>query len=273
MHSFQKKLYLSGEHSLAYRRSQELHEKTLQTGSFGVVFLHGLMSDMNGTKALFLEEHCRKNHYPFIRFDQTGHGASSGQFTDGTVGVWLRDTLAILDHLTTGPQVLVGSSMGGWIMLLAAEARPDRVAGLVGLAPAPDFTETLVWPQLTEVQKKRVENHGAVDLPCDYSPHPYTLTRNLFQDGRRHLVLNRPISFTGPVRVVHGQKDTDVPWQHSLELSARLATQDVTCTFLKDGDHRLSTPRALYEVGVALDSVMSALENQEEPSQVSCEPT
>lgn len=249
------KLAISEKHSLAYRQSSQPQAPDCA----GVVFLHGLMSDMNGTKALYLEEYCRKNNRPFIRFDQTGHGASSGRFTDGTVSTWLRDTLAVLDQLTTGPQILVGSSMGGWIMLRAAEDRPDRVAGLVGLAPAPDFTEKLIWDQLTEEQKKDVESHGFIDLPCDYSPQPYTFTQHLFQDGRDHLVLNRPIPFVGPVQIVHGQKDADVPWQQSLDLSTRLTTDDITCTFLKDGDHSLSTPHALRTIATSLDAVYSAL--------------
>lgn len=223
----------------------------------GVIFIHGFMSDMDGGKAVFLEEHCRARGVAFVRFDQFGHGRSSGAFEDGSIGRWAEDTVAVLDALSEGPQVLVGSSCGGWLMLLAAMARPDRVAGLVGIAPAPDFTEDLVWPEFTDEQREAVTRDGFVLIPSDYSDQPYTFTKRLFDDGRRNLVLREDIPFDGPVRLLHGQQDTAVPWERSLLLMDRLRSTDVECTFIKGGDHRLSEPHDLARMAHAVDEVVA----------------
>ncbi|MGC2856081.1 alpha/beta fold hydrolase [Novispirillum sp. DQ9] len=223
----------------------------------GVVFLHGFMSDMDGGKALFLERHCRERGLAFVRFDQFGHGKSSGAFEDGSIGRWAEDAVAVLDALTEGPQVLVGSSCGGWLMLLAAMARPKRVAGLVGIAAAPDFTEDLVWPEMSDDQRAAVLRDGLVRIPSEYSDQPYTFTKRLFDDGRRNMVLRDTIPFDGPVRLLHGQKDDAVPWQRSLTLMDRLRSTDVECTFIKAGDHRLSEPHDLARMAHALDEVVA----------------
>lgn len=225
----------------------------------GVVFIHGFMSDMDGGKAVFLERHCIDRGLAFVRFDQYGHGLSSGRFSEGTIGRWAEDTVAVLDDLTEGPQILVGSSMGGWLMLLAALARPERVKGLLGIAPAPDFTEDLTWPQLTVAQKDAIMTDGWVEIPSDYGDQPYIFTKKLFDDGRRHLMLRDRIPFTGPVRILHGQKDDAVPWRRSLDLMSVLASDDVEATFVKDGDHRLSEPHDLARLAATLDGLVARM--------------
>ncbi len=205
----------------------------------GVVFLGGFMSDMTGSKALHLENHCQASGQAFVRFDYSGHGASGGRFQEGTIGRWLGDALTVLDNLTVGPQILVGSSMGGWMMLLVALARPERVAGLVGLASAADFTEDLMWAVFDEDARYRLLEEGAVYVPSDRGA-PYPVTRALIEEGRSHLLLRAPIPLTCPVRLIHGMADPDVPWQTSQRLLEQLAGTDVSLTLLKEGDHRLS---------------------------------
>ena len=206
----------------------------------GIVFLGGFMSDMTGTKAMRLELFCRSRGQQYTRFDYRAHGQSSGEWHDATLGLWLSDALAVIDAVTTGPQVLVGSSMGGWIMLLAALARRDRVAGLIGIAPAPDFVVRMV-EQLTPEMKEALERDGFARRPSIYSEDPYVITRRLLEEGREHLLLNKPIDLTIPVRLLHGLLDDAVPWQLALTVSERLTSTDVRVTFVKTGDHRLST--------------------------------
>jgi pimeloyl-ACP methyl ester carboxylesterase len=169
----------------------------------GVVFLPGFRSDMQGSKALALREHCAATGRALLRFDYSGHGASEGRFEDGTIGQWAADAIAALDALTEGPQLLVGSSMGGWIALLMARARPERVAGLIGIAPAPDFTETLMWPAFTAAQRAEIMERGVLHLPSEYG-EPTPITRALIEDGKRQNVLDAPIPLTCPVRCIVG---------------------------------------------------------------------
>ena len=177
---------------------------------------------MTGTKALFLEDYCRRRGRAYVRFDYFGHGASSGDFALGTIGRWRDDAIAVIDSLTTGPQILVGSSMGGWIMLLAALARPERVAALVGIAGAPDFTEELLWPRLTPAQRETLMRGGQGRAALRIRRGGYLYTRALIEDGRRHLLLGAPIALDMPVRLLHGMRDESVPWQLSLRLAERL---------------------------------------------------
>ncbi|TVS00434.1 MAG: alpha/beta hydrolase [Rhodospirillales bacterium] len=207
----------------------------------GVVFLTGYRSDMTGQKALRLESLCRGQGQAFVRFDYYGHGGSSGAFVDGTIGRWADDAVAVIDALTEGPQVLVGSSLGGWIMVLAALRRPERIAGLVGTAAAPDFTEDIP-AMLSDDQKAVLERDGVVPVYSPYDPEPTPVTRRILEDGRRHLVLTGEIPLHCPVRLIHGMRDPDVPWQTSLKLAAALAATDVEVTLVKEGDHRLSEP-------------------------------
>jgi pimeloyl-ACP methyl ester carboxylesterase len=225
----------------------------------GVVFLGGFRSDMSGSKAVALEAWCRVRRQAFVRFDYFGHGASSGDFTDGTIGRWCEDALAVLDAVTKGPQVLVGSSMGGWIMVLAALARPKRVAALLGVAAAPDFTEDLIPISLTADQKISLERDGVVCLARDHGDDPTPVTQALLEDGRRHLVLRRPLALDLPVRLVHGMKDTDVPWQTSLRLAQMLSGTDVEIALVKDGDHRLSDAPDLERLCNVLGGLLDRL--------------
>jgi pimeloyl-ACP methyl ester carboxylesterase len=221
-----------------------------------IVFLPGFRSDMTGDKATGLATFAAARGQAILRFDYSGHGASDGDFLDGTIGVWAADALAAIDRLTTGNLVLVGSSMGGWIALLTAIVRPDRVRALVGIAAAPDFTQRLMWDSMAPAERLKLIQDGVLHIPSQYGD-PTPITRRLIDDGRNHLVLEHPIPFTGQVRLLHGQADPDVPWEFSLRIAERVVSEDVRIALVKDGDHRLSRPRdlaLLYRtVGALLD--------------------
>ncbi len=225
----------------------------------GVIFLHGLKSDRGGTKAAHLMQHCQNRNTPFVTFDMFGHGESSGDFVQGSISHWTGDALAILDELTTGPQILVGSSMGGWVMLNTAVARADRVAGLIGIAAAPDFTEDLMWASLTERQRADFLETGLLALPTSYENEPYDIGIKLVEDGRRTLLLDAPIAFAGPVRLLHGLEDHDVPWQTSIKTAEQLTSDDVTLTLVKDGLHNLSRPQDLDLLTSTLDGLLAQI--------------
>ena len=224
----------------------------------GIVFLGGYRSDMGGTKALYLEDYCRRRGQAYVRFDYFGHGRSSGDFALGTVSRWRDDALAVIDSLTEGAQVLVGSSMSGWITLLAALARPARIAALVGIAGAPDFTEELLWPRLTAAQREEIMHSGSIVLPSDFDPAGYLYTRALIEDGRRHLLLGAPIPLRMPVRLLHGMRDACVPSSLSLRLAERLTCDDVVVSLIKDGDHRLSRAADLTRLARTLDALLAS---------------
>ncbi|GAB4394594.1 MAG: alpha/beta hydrolase [Kiloniellaceae bacterium] len=221
----------------------------------GLIFLGGFMSDMTGTKAVALETYARRAGRDFLRFDYRGHGQSSGRFEDGTIGDWLNDALAAIDRLTEGPQILIGSSMGGWIALLSARARPERVVGLIGIAAAPDFTEDLIWARATPEQRRALETAGFIDRPSEYSEEPYRITLRLIEEGRDHLLLQTPIPVTCPVRLIHGLRDADVPWQTSLRLAEALEGADVEVTLVKSAAHRLSEPQDLERLERTIEEV------------------
>ncbi len=221
----------------------------------GVVFLGGFHSDMTGSKAEFLAGWCARRGTPFLRMDYSGHGASGGRFEDGTITRWAADAEAALLALTDGPQVLVGSSMGGWIALLLALRHPARVRALLGIAPAPDFTEDLMWAQFPPAVRAAILRDGAWRRPSEYG-EPYPITRALIEDGRNHLLLGGRIAVTAPVRILQGDADPDVPWQHALRLAAALESGDVRVTLVKGGDHRLSTPRDLSLLGETLAALL-----------------
>ncbi len=209
-----------------------------------VVFLPGYHSDMTGDKAKALAALCARRGQALLLFDYSGHGASAGTFEDGTIGSWTQDALAVIDALTDGPLVLVGSSMGGWIGLLAALARPDRVAAYIGIAAAPDFTETLMWDAMTFEERATLMDRGILRQPSPYGD-PLPITRALIEDGRTHLLLGAPIPLAIPVRLLQGQQDDDVPWETALRLAERVDTADVQVLLVKDGSHRLSRPEDL----------------------------
>jgi pimeloyl-ACP methyl ester carboxylesterase len=209
-----------------------------------VVFLPGFRSDMTGDKATALAAFCAERGVGMLRFDYSGHGASSGAFTGGTIGAWAADALAAIDALTEGSLILVGSSMGGWIALLTALARPQRVAALVGIAAAPDFTQRLMWESMAPSERATLEREGVLHVPSQYGD-PTPITLKLIREGANHLLLNGPIAIRCPVRLLHGQDDPDVPWELTLLTAQQLESADVRVILVKDGDHRLSRPTDL----------------------------
>jgi pimeloyl-ACP methyl ester carboxylesterase len=238
---------------LAYRRRSASEDGAKRPG---IVFLSDFKSDMMGTKASALDDFCHARGLSFLRFDYSGHGESSGSFLDGTISRWFADALAAFDRLTEGPQILIGSSMGGWIMLLLALARPARIEGLIGLASAPDFTEALIWQALSAAAREKLLREGKLEQPSEYSAEPYVITRALIEDGRRHLLLDRPIAIDAPVRLLHGLADRDVPHAVSLRLQEKLRAADVVVQLIKDGDHRLSRPQDLQRLYAAVDELL-----------------
>lgn len=208
-----------------------------------VVFLGGFRSDMTGTKALALDIWARQAGFAFLRFDYFAHGASSGAFEDATVGRWIDDALAVIGAVVPRSRlVLIGSSMGGWIMLNVAPRLRDRLAGLVGIAAAPDFTQELIWPELSAVDQATLKRDGRLLRPSRYTPEPDILTLKLIEEGARHLVLDKPLDLPCPIHLLHGTADPEVPWQLSLRVLEHVTAPEATLTLVKDGDHRLSQP-------------------------------
>ena len=219
-----------------------------------VVWLGGFRSDMAGTKAQVIADWAQTRGRAYLRFDYFGHGESSGDFVQGTITRWRADALAVLDELTPGPVVLVGSSMGGWIACLAAAVRAERVKALVLIAPAPDFTEKLMAPGISPADRKALAETGVWLRPSDYGD-PYPISRELLEDGARWSILPGPVPVTCPVRILQGGADPDVPWRHALELANALTSEDVVFSLTRDGDHRLSRPQDLARLIAALDEV------------------
>ena len=225
----------------------------------GLFWLSGYKSDMQGTKAQALAQWAGEQGRACVRFDYSGHGESSGNFADGTIGRWLADSLAVFDACCRGPQIVVGSSMGGWLALLLVralrargEAGPASVAGMVLIAPAVDFTEELMWKKFTPAIRREIEAKGFWERPSQYSLEPYRVTGRLIEEGRNHLLLGGLIETGCPVRILQGVEDPDVPWRHAVELVSRLASDDVVLTLVKDGDHRLSRPEDIERLIAAV---------------------
>jgi pimeloyl-ACP methyl ester carboxylesterase len=229
----------------------------------GLVWLGGFKSDMKGTKAAALDEWAVSHKRGFVRFDYSGHGESGGDFAHGTIGRWLEESLAVFTQICRGPQILVGSSMGGWMALLlvrelrrrvaAGETSQASVAGLVLIAPAVDFTEELMWKRFPPDIKRAIEQNGGWERPSLYGDEPYLITKGLIEDGRQHLLLGDMIETGCPVRILQGVQDADVPWNHAMELVSRFARDDVVMTLVKDGDHRLSRPEDLERLIAAIE--------------------
>jgi pimeloyl-ACP methyl ester carboxylesterase len=224
----------------------------------GVVFLGGFRSDMTGTKAAFLADWAKSRGRAFLRFDYSGHGQSGGAFLDGCIGDWAADAMAAITALTAGPQVLVGSSMGGWISLLVARTLPDRVKGFVGIAAAPDFTEGWDPSRLTPIQRSDLETLGHFLEPSDYDPAGYPIGRKLIEDGPRQAVLQSPLNLPFPVRLLHGTADTDVPTAQALRLLSHMTSTDARLTLVKDADHRFSDPVCLDLIAAMVEEVSRA---------------
>lgn len=224
----------------------------------GVVFLGGFKSDMTGTKAVHLEAWAKANGRAFLRFDYSGHGQSSEDFLDGAIGDWFEDAMAAIDQLTQGPQVLVGSSMGGWISLQVARAIPERLVGLVGIAAAPDFTEDSMWGSFTADMRRDLIEKGRVELPSDYSDQPYVITRRLIEEGRNRLVLRDPLVLPFPVRLLQGTADEDVPVSVAMRLLDHAQGPDIRLTLVKGADHRFSTPECLDLITASIEQILAA---------------
>lgn len=221
----------------------------------GVVFLGGFRSDKEGTKAVYLEEWAQRRGRAFLRFDYSGHGRSSGDFLEGCIGDWAEDAAAIIGELTEGQQVLVGSSMGGWISLLIARAMPEKLAGLVTIAAAPDFTEDSMWAGFDDAQKRAIVSEGQVALPSDYADEPYIITRRLIEDGRKRLVLRDPLPLPFPTRFLQGTADRDVDMSVALRLLSHAQGDDMRLTLVKGADHRFSDPDCLALIVHAIEEV------------------
>ncbi len=228
----------------------------------GLVWLGGFKSDMAGSKAVAVDRWAALNGHGCTRFDYSGHGRSSGQFLDGTISRWLEETLAVIGKCTAGPLILIGSSMGGWMALLAAKAllekgENDRLAGMVLIAPAFDMTEDLMWNRFDGDARAQIMETGSFSRPSQYSDEPYVLTRRLIEDGRAHLLGAGPVQTGCPLHILQGMQDCDVPWTHATGLMERLAHDDAVLTLVADGDHRLSRPQDLQRLTRAVDGLIA----------------
>ena len=211
----------------------------------GIIFLGGLRSDMQGTKASYLEKWCFEKECNFLKFDYSGHGQSSETFESGCISDWKNDACEVLDNLSEGPQILVGSSMGGWISLLLGKLRPKRIAAFVGIATAPDFTETSMWANLDDNARDKLNKFGKVEIESDYSNEPYIVTKKLIEDGRSNLIMNAPLASPFPVRLLQGMLDNDVHYSQAISLAENISHHDVKVIICKDADHQFSSPKCL----------------------------
>jgi len=236
--------------------SEYIAYQRVEGGPPGVVFLCGHGSDMEGTKALEVEAWAKATGRSCLRFDYRGHGLSSGEFLDGNISSWTQDCLAAFDALTEGPQIVIGSSLGGWLMLNLALARPDRVAGLIGIAAAPDFTEDLLWAAFDADQRRDIEADGVIALPNPYSDEPVRYPWHLITDGRKNLRLRGPLEITAPVHLLHGMQDEEVPWQTATRTAECLGSAHVELSLVKAAGHRFSEPDQLALLRQTLDGML-----------------
>lgn len=251
------------EEQLSYLRTEdgvELAYEHSEGRAPTVVFLSGFASHMGGTKALHLQQWCRDRGQAFLRLDYRGHGSSGGEFEAGTVGVWAKDALAVLRATTEGPLLLIGSSMGAWIMLIVARELGERVRAMIGLASAPDFTEELIHARLDAAQRAQLNREGRLERASAYDQGPNVVTLSMIEDGRRYLQMQELIPVNCPVRLIHGLADADVPWEIALRLSDRLESEDVQVMLVKDGEHRLSTPGNLVLLSDTLTALLSTID-------------
>jgi esterase/lipase len=242
-------LNLPDHNFIAYHKTQGKKNKP------SIVFLGGFMSDMQGTKALALEEFCKKNDYSFVRFDYFGHGESSGEFKKGTIGKWKENVLSVIDELTKGKLILVGSSLGGWLMLLATLERSERVAGLIGIASAPDFTEKLIFDEMTDEQKKQMQDNGEFILESEYGDDPYPISCELIEEARNHLLLDSKIEINCPIRLFHGILDADVPPDFSVQIGDLITSDNMCVNLIAGGDHRMSEPDNIEQYCEMIDEL------------------
>lgn len=251
---------------IAYHAERRRRPSYTESGLF---WLGGFKSSMDGSKASSLTNWSRAKGHECVRFDYSGHGASGGRFEDGTISLWLEETAAVFDEITTGPQILIGSSMGGWLALLLLRqhlarkpAGDNRIRGIVLLAPAVDMTERLMWDGFSDDIKQEIIEQGAYNRPSAYGDGPYPITHKLIEDGRSHLILDQAVAIPCPVRILQGLKDPDVPWQHAVKLAEALNGEDITVTLVKDGDHRLSEDRDILRLIRTVDALMTLVDKK-----------
>ena len=237
---------------------QLAYHRTLGEGP-GVLFCCGYRSDMTSTKATTIAEWCEQRNVPFTRFDYNGHGKSEGDFKEFTIGGAMADALEVIDEITTGPQIIIGSSMGGWVALNAAKERKGIVKAIIGVAPAPDFTERLMYPRMTAEQRREIEDEGVIWAHSEMTDSDYPITWNFIIEARNHLMLDDVIGLDIPVQIFHGQMDDSVPWENSLLLAKQLTSEEVTVTLIKDGDHRLNRPADLQLMLDALGRMLQGI--------------
>ena len=245
-------LVTNEKRSIAYVKHYHSEPKS----GLGVLFLGGFRSDMSGTKVSYLEEWCLNNKYNFLKFDYSGHGQSSEDFEAGCLSDWSSDACAVLDQLTTGSQILVGSSMGGWISLLLGKERPERIAAFIGIATAPDFTENSMWSNFDEKERNELVARGKIEIETDYSPEPYIVTKKLIEDGRSNLIMNRELEAPYPVRLLQGMRDTDVDFSTAIRLSEHINHDDVEVTLVKHADHQFSSVYCLELLKLKIESFL-----------------
>ncbi|MGR3661669.1 MAG: alpha/beta hydrolase [Paracoccaceae bacterium] len=233
------------------------YHQTEGTGP-GIVFLGGFNSDMEGTKAIYLEDWAKAQGRAFLRFDYSGHGQSSGKFTDGAIGDWAEDAQAAIATLTKGPQIIVGSSMGGWICAILTAKISEKIAGIVGIASAPDFTEDSMWANFSDAQRLELDKNGQVALPSEYG-EPYIITKRLIEDGRINLVLRKPLNLPFPARFLQGTADVDVDQSVALRLLEHATGDDIRLTLVKGADHRFSTPECLALITDSIEDILSRI--------------
>ncbi len=243
------------------KHAREIAVRKIDGGTPGLIWLGGYRSDMTGTKARVIMDWSQKRGLSAVRFDYSGHGESGGEFREGTVSRWLEETLAVFQEYTEGPQILVGSSLGGWIALrMAQELKktriPNRLAGMLLIAPAPDFTIELMEPYFSSAQLKELETQGYISEATEYSDEPNIITKNLIEDGRNNLVLNGIINTGCPVAILQGMRDPDVPYKHAMKLIDHLPSANVTMTLIKDGNHRLSRDQDLVVMKYILEQLL-----------------
>lgn len=247
----QQTLHLSNPNrTIAYNKIEHKDAKVT------LLFLCGLMSDKDGTKALYLEDYAIRNKLNCVRFDYQGHGQSSGEFIDGSISLWQQDTLAIIDQLTTGSLIIIGSSMGGWQMLLAALNRPERVKGLVGIAPAPDFTQEIMENSLPDEVLNQLSNGDVFKVPSEYAASGYPITKRFLDDGKDNNLLDKTIDIHAPLHIMHGIKDISVPYQTAFRIMNNVVNNKVYLHLIKDGDHRLSREQDLGLLGRIIDGII-----------------
>ena len=241
-------------HKIAYN--------TLAGSSPAVIFFPGFFSNMEGTKATFLEQQCRGRGQAYIRFDYRGHGKSDGRFEDGTFSEWLADALLVLDETASAPVLAVGSSMGGFVALHCALSRPDKIAGMIGIATSPDFTESIYRERMTEQQRQIMRALGYLETPSEYQDEPVKITHKLIEDGKKHIIMNRDrIDLDIPVCLIHGKKDADVPWKKSAELQEKIGRKQCELILIPDGEHRLSRPHDLELIGQKVEEMSRVISN------------